>query len=120
MVEVNAYLNNKVIDIREFKPKPSDIATLIRLIDDGSISGKIAKDVFVDMCETGDSPEAIVASKGLKQVSDEGELVSIIEKVLTDNQKVVDEYKSGKEKSFGFLVVHLLTATKVMSTSEKD
>lgn len=112
MVEVNAYLNTKAIDIREFKPKAEHIGLLVKLIDDGTISGKIAKDVFVDMCETGDSPEAIIEKKGLKQVSDEGALVAIVQKVLADNASVVAEYKGGKQQSFGFLVGQSMKATK--------
>ena len=112
MVEVNAYLNTKVIDIKEFKPKATDIAELIRLIDENVISGKIAKDIFIDMCEEGKSPSQIIDEKGLKQVSDEGELISIIQGVLNSNASVVAEYKSGKEKSFGFLVGQAMKATK--------
>lgn len=112
MVEVNAYLNTKLITIKDFKPKPEHIADIFRLIDEGVISGKIAKDIFVDMCETGESPQTIIDKKGLKQVSDTSELEKIILQVLKDNEKSVSDYKAGKEKSFGFLVGQTMKATK--------
>ena len=112
MVEVNAYLNKKLQTIKDFKPKPEHIAEIFKLIDEGTISGKIAKEIFEDMCETGESPSAIVDKKGLKQMSDTGELESIIRKVLEDNPKSVADFKAGKEKSFGFLVGQTMKATK--------
>lgn len=112
MVEVNAYLNNKGITINEFKVKPQHIGELVKLIDESVISGKIAKDVFSDMCEKGISPSEIIEQRGLKQVSDAGELLNIIKQVISENEKVVAEYKSGKDKSFGFLVGQVMKATK--------
>lgn len=112
MVEVNAYLNTKLMSINDFKPKPEHIAEIFKLIDDGVISGKIAKEVFIDMCETGDTPSKIIETKGLKQVSDTGELENIISQVLKENEKSVSDYKAGKEKSFGFLVGQTMKATK--------
>ena len=64
----------------------------------------MAKEIFEDMCETGEALSAIVEKKGIKQVSDTGELETIIRKVLEENPKSVADFKAGKEKSFGFLV----------------
>ncbi len=111
MVEVNAYLNTKLITINEFKPTPKDIADIFKLIDDGTISSKIAKEIFIDMCDTGETPQSVIEKKGLKQVSDTGELESIIKRVLEENAKSVADYKAGKEKSFGFLVGQTMKAT---------
>lgn len=112
MVEVNAYLNTKLITIKEFKPQASHIAEIFRLIDEGTISSKIAKEVFVYMCETGEAPSIIIEKKGLKQVSDSSALEGIINKVLEENEKSVTDYKAGKEQSFGFLVGQTMKATK--------
>ncbi len=77
---------------------------LVDLISDGTISGRIAKDVFVDMFETGKSAGDIVDEKGLKQVSDTGAIEGIIDSVLAEQSDKVDEYKGGKPKLFGFFV----------------
>lgn len=112
MVEVNAYLNSKLISIEDFKPKPEHIGDIFRLIDEGVISGKIAKEIFVDMCETGKSPHTIINEKGLKQVSNVEELENIVKQVLLENAKSVEDYKKGKDKAFGFLVGQTMKATK--------
>jgi aspartyl-tRNA(Asn)/glutamyl-tRNA(Gln) amidotransferase subunit B len=74
------------------------------LISDGTISGRIAKDVFADMFETGNGAAAIVDEKGLKQVSDSGAIETLIDQVLAANQDKVDDYRGGKDKLFGFFV----------------
>ena len=112
MVEVNAYLNKTLQNIRDFKPTPEHIAEIFKLIDEGVISGKIAKEIFEDMCETGEAPSVIVEKKGLKQMSDTTELENIIKQVLAENDKSVQDFKAGKEKSFGFLVGQTMKATK--------
>ena len=80
------------------------IAELVDLIVDGVISGKIAKTVFAEMCESGSQPEKIVDKMGLKQISDDGVLRNAIKSVLDNNQDKVAEYKAGKDKLFGFFV----------------
>lgn len=112
MVEVNAVLNERGISVSDFIVKPEDIGGIVKLIDEGVISGKIAKDVFAEMIKSGEAPAAVVERKGLKQVSDTGALEAVIKKVIADNPAVVAEYKSGKEKSFGFLVGQSMKATK--------
>lgn len=82
------------------------------LISDGTISGRIAKDVFAEMIETGGDPEAIIEEKGLKQVSDTGAIETMIDEVLANNQDKVDEYRGGKDKLFGFFVGQVMKASK--------
>ena len=77
---------------------------MVGLISDGTISGRIAKDVFADMFETGKGAAAIVDEKGLKQVSDSGAIETLINQVLAANQEKVDDYRGGKDKLFGFFV----------------
>ena len=102
--ELFALLNNKSIEITESPIKSENLAKLINLIKDGTISGKIAKTVFEIMADSGKDPKKIVEEKGLKQQSDPKELEKIIDKVISDNPKNVEAYKSGKDKLFGFFV----------------
>ena len=102
--ELFALLNNKSIEITESPITSENLAKLINLIKDGTISGKIAKTVFEIMADSGKDPKKIVEEKGLKQQSDPKELEKIIDKVISDNPKNVEAYKSGKVKLFGFFV----------------
>jgi len=83
---------------------PAQLAGLVALIDDNTISGKIAKTVFARMIESGDDARAIVEREGLVQVTDEGAIVAVVEQVLAANADKVAEYRSGKDKLFGFFV----------------
>ena len=102
--ELFALLNNKSIEITESPITSENLAKLINLIKDGTISGKIAKTIFEIMADSGKDPKKIVEEKGLKQQSDPKELEKIIDKVISDNPKNVEAYKSGKDKLFGFFV----------------
>ncbi|HUW80792.1 MAG TPA: Asp-tRNA(Asn)/Glu-tRNA(Gln) amidotransferase subunit GatB [Acidocella sp.] len=86
------------------------LGELIDLISDKTINGRIAKDVFEEMVETGKSPAAIVEEKGLRQVTDTGAIDAAVTKVLADNADKVAEYKSGKDKLFGFFVGQVMKA----------
>ncbi len=88
------------------------LAALVRLIDNETISGKIAKKVFDDMAATGDSPDSIVEKKGLVQMSDTSELEEIIARVLSENTGQVEQYRGGKTKVFGFFVGQVMRATR--------
>lgn len=92
--------------------KPKDLAGLIKLIQDGTISGKIAKTVFEEMYNTGKKAEEIVKEKGLVQLTDEKEISKIIEEILAENQTVVNEYKSGKERALSALVGTVMKRTQ--------
>ena len=83
---------------------PKKLGELIGLISKGVISGKIAKDVFSDMMITKKSPSEIVKEKGLEQVSDDKEIMKLIDKVIAENQDKVKEYLGGKDKLLGFFV----------------
>ncbi|SHF54256.1 aspartyl/glutamyl-tRNA(Asn/Gln) amidotransferase subunit B [Caldanaerobius fijiensis DSM 17918] len=112
MSEVLRILNDKAIEIQELNLRPEQLAQLLTLIEKGTISGSIAKKVFEDVIETGKDPETIVKEKGLVQLSDEGQIREIVRQVLEQNPKSVNDYKSGKEKAFGFLVGQIMRATK--------
>ncbi|MCX7746751.1 MAG: Asp-tRNA(Asn)/Glu-tRNA(Gln) amidotransferase subunit GatB [Clostridia bacterium] len=94
-------------------PFPAEyFAKLIGLVDKGTINGTIAKKVLLKIFETGKDPETIVKEEGLEVVSDEGALVSIVKNILESNPQSITDYKSGKEKAFGFLVGQAMRATK--------
>ncbi len=104
MGDLFAMLNDKGLNISKSPISAKNFAELIQSIKSGEISGRIAKEVFELMVESGDNPKKIIESKGLKQQSDPKELEKIINEILTKNKDKVDQYKSGKEKLFGFFV----------------
>ena len=85
---------------------------MITKIKDGTISGKIAKEVLEEIWNTGKNPKKIIKSKGLEQISDEGELESIAQSVLDKNSSQVEAYKSGKDKLFGYFVGQVMKETQ--------
>ena len=102
--ELFGRLNKAGIGLNECIITPKKFSGLLKLISENVISGKIAKDVFDIMFETGQEAEEIVKEKGLQQVTDTGAIESIIDQVLVDNPDKIAEYKSGKERLFGFFV----------------
>ncbi|EZH64705.1 glutamyl-tRNA amidotransferase [Bacillaceae bacterium JMAK1] len=112
MGEVNAYLNSEGIEIEEIKMTPNGLAGMIKLIEDGTISGKIAKKVFNEMMKNGGEAKQIVEDKGLVQISDEGQLKAIVDNILDNNQQSIEDFKNGKDKAFGFLVGQAMKETK--------
>jgi aspartyl-tRNA(Asn)/glutamyl-tRNA(Gln) amidotransferase subunit B len=91
---------------------PSRLAGLLALIEDGTISGKIAKDVFEKMLRSGEDARAIVAREGLTQVADPGALGAVVDQVLADNAKVVEDWRNGKKAALGFLVGQVMKSTQ--------
>ncbi len=120
LTETMSRINEHKLSIEEFSKKVSPAATgeLLSLVKDGTISGKIAKDLYDDMYETGKMPSVLVEEKGLKQVSNSDELEKIIDKILADNPSQVEQYKSGKDKLFGFFVGQLMKATQGQANPE--
>ena len=91
---------------------PLHLAEMLKMIKEGTISGKIAKDVFEEMYRTGEPPAKIVKEKGWIQILDEAEIARAIQRVVDANPKLVDDYRKGKEKLFGFLVGEVMKETK--------
>ncbi|MFO7152163.1 MAG: Asp-tRNA(Asn)/Glu-tRNA(Gln) amidotransferase subunit GatB [Bacillota bacterium] len=112
MSEMLGILNETGKEVEDIPFTPEQFVKMLKMIDDGTISGKIAKEVFRDMFDTGKDPEAIVKEKGLTQISDEGELEKIARKVIEANPKSVEDYKKGKEKALGFLVGQVMKETR--------
>ena len=87
-------------------------ADLLNRIEDGTISGKIAKEVFQAMWAGEGSVDSIIEAKGLKQITDSGEIEALVDKVIKDNSGQVEQYKLGKDKVFGFFVGQVMKATQ--------
>ena len=111
IVELFAVLNKKNLDIKNSPVSSKNLAKLINSISSGEISGKIAKQVFELMINTGDDPSKIIKEKGLKQQSDPKELEKIVKIVLDKNTDKVQQFKSGKEKLYGFFVGEIMKAS---------
>lgn len=112
MGEVSAYLNAEQKELHDTGLTPENLAAMIKLIQAGTISSKIAKKVFRELAENGGDPEVIVKEKGLVQISDEGELRKIISDILDNNEQSIVDFKNGKDRAVGFLVGQVMKATK--------
>ncbi|MCM3110599.1 Asp-tRNA(Asn)/Glu-tRNA(Gln) amidotransferase subunit GatB [Lederbergia lenta] len=112
MGEVSAYLNSEQKELHEVALTPAGLAGMIKLIEDGTISSKIAKKVFRELIEKGGDAEKIVKEKGLVQISDEGALLPIVNEILDANPQSIEDYKNGKGRALGFLVGQIMKATK--------
>ena len=105
-------LKNSGKDITECPVKSEQLSALIRTIDSGEISGKIAKTVFEEMFRTGEEPTSIIKRMGLVQVSDSASLEPVIDKIVAANPKQVEEFRSGKTKVIGFFVGQVMKETR--------
>lgn len=112
MGELSAYLNAEQKELHETKLTPEGLAGMIKLIEDGTISSKMAKTVFKELVENGGTAEQVVKDKGLVQISDESALLKIISETLDSNPQSIEDYKNGKQKAIGFLVGQMMKATK--------
>ncbi len=108
--EVFGAMNRQNVDIKSLPFKEQNLAGLIDLIIDGTISGKIAKDVFSNMWETGKSPQDLVKELGLQQILDPSIIEQVVEKILDEQAEKVAEYRSGKPQLFGFFVGLIMKA----------
>jgi aspartyl-tRNA(Asn)/glutamyl-tRNA(Gln) amidotransferase subunit B len=112
MGELSAKLNEAGLDASRSRVSPTQLAALLGRIHDGTISGKIAKEVFDAMWAGEGDADAIVAKRGLRQISDAGALEAVVAAVVAANPKQVDDYRAGKEKAFNSLVGQVMKATK--------
>lgn len=112
MSELMRELNRDNREIEDCPVPPENLVELLKLLDSGVVSGKIAKGVFEEMYASGKSARRIVDEKGLVQVRDESAIESAIDKVLADNPAEVEQFRAGKEKLFGFFVGQVMRATK--------
>jgi len=112
MGELSAELNNENLGIRESKVSSNKLGQLISRIEDGTISGKIAKDIFEKIWTNGNEVDDIIKEEGLKQVTDDKEIESMIDEVIENNPGQLQQYRSGKDRLFGFFVGQVMKASQ--------
>jgi len=111
-VELFGALNKLGKELHESPINATQLGALLDLLAGGTISGKIAKQVFATMLETGENPDAIVAREGLVQVSDTGAILAAVQQVIAENTESVAKFKAGNERLFGFFVGQVMKATQ--------
>lgn len=111
MGDITAYLNNEKLTISQIALKPDSLAELLSLIESGTISGKIAKEILPELLTKGGSAKELVAQKGLTQISDPKALESTIDEILAANPKELEQYRNGKTKLLGFFVGQVMKKT---------
>ncbi len=109
--DIAAYLNNNKLSITEIALKQDSLGELVQLIEKGTISGKIAKEILPELLEQGGSPKEIVESKGMTQISDPGEIEKVITALMSANPSEVEKYRGGKKKLKGFFVGQVMKQT---------
>ena len=112
MGDVSAYLNSKNLSAGDSKLKPQGLAGLLKEVDSGKISGKMAKDIIIEMLDTGKGAAAIISEKGLSQISDTGELEKFAEETIAENAKTAEDFLKGKDNALMFLVGQVMKKTK--------
>ena len=111
MSDIAAYLNAEKISIRDLKLTPKSLAEMVKLIEDGTISNKIGKDILPELLQNGGSPKEIVESKGLSQISDPAQIEAMIDEVLAAHPDELEKYRGGKKKLKGFFVGQVMKKT---------
>lgn len=111
MSDIAGYLNAEKLSINEIKLTPEALAEMVKLIEDGTISNKIGKDLLPELLSNGGSPKEIVESKGLSQISDQDEIEAMIDEVLSANPEELAKFRAGKTKLKGFFVGQVMKRT---------
>lgn len=112
MGDIMGHLKEDKLEMNECPVAAESLGDLIKLIEDGTISGKMAKEVFEEMWRSGKEPAVIIKEKGMEQITDPSALEKVIDDILADHPTQVEQYKGGKEKVFGFFVGQVMKATK--------
>ena len=112
MGELIRHLNEEKVEIEDSPISPAKLVEMLKLIDKGVFSGKMAKGVFEKMFKTGKDASQIVKESGITQITDENELFDVVDKVIKENPKSVNDFNEGKEKALNFLVGQVMRYTK--------
>ena len=118
MGDLSRLLNAGGVELTACKIKPAQMASLLQLMDEGIISGRIAKTVFEEMFASGKDPGDIVKEKGLVQISDKSAIMAVVEDVLAKNPKSAADFRAGKERALGFLVGQVMKTTRGKANPE--
>ncbi|MFA5870606.1 MAG: Asp-tRNA(Asn)/Glu-tRNA(Gln) amidotransferase subunit GatB [Candidatus Paceibacterota bacterium] len=110
--DLRGMLNTKGVDIIDIKITPENFADLVRLVDEGKLSSRLAKDMLLKMFETGEDPEVLMREGGIHVIGGEDELIPVVQEILSKNPKAIEDYKNGKMNSVQFLVGQGMARTK--------
>jgi aspartyl-tRNA(Asn)/glutamyl-tRNA(Gln) amidotransferase subunit B len=119
MSDLRGLMNDRGVTIAELKISPEELAHLVWLIESGKLSSRIAKDLLLKMFETGEDPETLIASSGVKLITDERELEGIVKEIIAMNPQAVADYKKGKGSAIQFLIGQAMAKTKGQAGPEK-
>ena len=112
MGDILAHLNTEGIGIAQLNVSSEGLVGLLRMIDNGAVSGKMAKDVFAEAARTKASPEEVVKRRGLSQISNIGKLEEVVRLTLLKNEKSFNDYRCGKKNALGYLVGQIMKEKK--------
>lgn len=112
MGDVLRRVKEEEIHFSDLKFSTEDLVELIKLVEEDKISNNVGKKVLRDMFETGEKPGTIVKEKGLIQVSDQGQLLEMVNTILDKNQQSIEDYKNGKDRALGFLVGQVMKESR--------
>ena len=119
MGDIAAYIRENNISIKDLNLKPEHLSGMLKMIDSGAITGKVAKTLLVEVIQTGKDPEDLVKEKGLEQISDQASLETTIYDVIRENPKTADDFKNGKDSAIMFLVGRVMQKTKGRANPNK-
>jgi aspartyl-tRNA(Asn)/glutamyl-tRNA(Gln) amidotransferase subunit B len=119
MGDLMAQANERGVDISQLDCQPEWLIQILELVDQGTISGKMAKELLVEVLQKKQSPQELVAQKGLSQIADEGSLQTVIHEVMEKNAKSVEDYRSGKSTALMFLVGQVMKKTSGKANPQK-
>lgn len=112
LADLYGLLNEQNLELKDTKIAPAQLAAMVKLIDDGTISGKQAKEVLAGMFASGDDPGKVIDTRGLRQVSDTGAIETLIDEVIAENAEAVEKIRAGKEGTMGFLVGQVMKKSR--------
>ena len=119
MGDISAHMKDNNISIKDLNLKPAQLSGMLKMIDSGIITGKIAKTLLIKIIQTGKSPEELVKEKGLEQISDISLLEAAVNQVIAENQKSAEDFRSGKDNAVMFLVGKVMQKTKGRANPNK-
>lgn len=119
MGDISAYMSENVLSINDLGLKTEHLAGMLKMIDEAIISGKIAKTLLIEMIKTGKNARSLVKEKNLEQISDEGIIQKTIDEVISENQKIVDDFRGGKENAVMALMGKVMAKTKGKANPKK-
>ena len=112
IVDIQAILNKEMISIKEFKITPDKLGELVKLIEEGKVSNKQAREIFAEMLKNNESPSELMKKMGTEMVSDESEIMAIVKETIDENPQAVIDYKNGKDRAVGFLVGQIMKKSR--------